>query len=190
MITKSRLLAITDGIIAVAATIMVMKLELPDEATLGAIMEQWPTLLAYMISYAQIFMAWHEHHDAFANAELINHRVFILNSAWLFFITLLPFVTAIAGSNPNDRASVLLYVGILAAGKLVLEIECNVIEKLNKQDRLDKDILQKLSILSFAAYGIAALSTMYRPILALIIIIGVSIYTNIAVAIYDKNLEY
>ena len=72
MINKERLIAITDGIIAVAATVMVLRLDIPEMVSLAAIRERVPILVAYIISYMQIFLAWHEHHDSFIHAERIN----------------------------------------------------------------------------------------------------------------------
>ena len=93
MIEKDRLLALTDGIIAVAATIMVLQLSVPEEISWAAIGKQAPVVFASLISFMQIFLAWHEHHDACADARFFNHRIMFVNALWLFCITILPFAT-------------------------------------------------------------------------------------------------
>ena len=77
MIDKGRLMAITDGIVAIAATIMALELTVPEKFSLAAVNAQMPTMVAFLISFVQIFLAWHEHHDSFAFAEKINHRIFL-----------------------------------------------------------------------------------------------------------------
>ena len=57
MIDQNRLLAITDGIVATAATIMVLQLVVPKEVSMDAVAEQWPTLVAYIISFAGYLLA-------------------------------------------------------------------------------------------------------------------------------------
>ena len=127
MIEKGRLLAITDGIVAVAATVMVLRLEVPERASLAAAGRQLPVLLAYLISYTQIFLAWHEHHDTFLRVERISHTVFLLNCLWLFFVTLLPFVTGVVGSSPRHTPSVLLYLAVLTAEEGSLLLLCRTL---------------------------------------------------------------
>ena len=139
MINKERLVAITDGIIAVAATVMVLRLDIPDMASLAAFRERAPILVAYIISYMQIFLAWHEHHDSFIHAERINHRIFLMNTLWLFLITMLPFVTGVLGKSPNHRPTILLYLAVL-----VLQI-C-------VQTQAKKSDTPKSCLLAFLAY--------------------------------------
>ena len=84
---KGRLLALTDGIIAIAATIMVLELEIPDKLSGEALLGQLPTIMAYIISFLQIWIVWHSHHDSFRSAENINDRVFLLNVLWVTSIS-------------------------------------------------------------------------------------------------------
>ena len=187
MIDKGRLIAITDGIIAVAATVMVLQLRVPERATLAAAQEQFPTLLAYIISYLQVFLAWHEHHDAFANAKAINHRIFLLNCLWLFFITLLPYATGIVGNSPNDRTSVLLYLSILFLQSLIITIVCRQIEKLNHIDSLDNDIIHVLRKVTFPGYALAAVCTFIKPLAAFVVIVVSCVISIVVVCFYDKK---
>ncbi len=189
MIDKNRLLAITDGIVAIAATIMVLQLVVPEAVSLNAIAEQWPTLLAYIISYAQIFLAWHEHHDSIANAELINHRIFLINCLWLFFITLLPFVTGVIGHSPDHKLSVLMFIAILFLVQLSITIESKAIQKLNKCRILDHDVIRVIRILSFTGYAVAAVGACIDPSAGLLIILALSLCEIIIMCMYDSKLN-
>lgn len=171
MINKDRLIAITDGIIAIAATIMVLTLVAPDKASFAEIEQRLPTLIAYAISYMQIFLAWHEHHDAFADMKIINHRIFLINCVWLFFVTLLPFATATVGVSYNDAFSVRLYIFILFCIDLMIKIECDFIVKFNKKDIRDSAIIHLLRKLTMIGYALALIATFFMPAVAMGIII-------------------
>lgn len=188
MIDQNRLLAITDGIVAIAATIMVLQLVVPKEVSMDAVAEQWPTLVAYIISFIQIFLAWHEHHDSVFNAKYINHRIFLINCLWLFFITLLPFVTGVVGHSPDHQASMLLYILVLFLIQLTITIESRGISKLNKTPILDYEVIKKIRIISFAGYLLAAASTFVNPFLAYIIILALSFVEILLMCLYDIKI--
>ena len=188
MIDQNRLLAITDGIVAIAATIMVLQLVVPTEISMAAVAEQWPTLVAYIISFIQIFLAWHEHHDSLFNAKIVNHRIFLINCLWLFFITLLPFVTGVVGHSPDHQASMLLYILILFLIQLTITIESGSICKLNKTTVLDYEVIKKIRIISFAGYVLAAASTFINPFFAYIIILALSFIEILLMCLYDIKI--
>ncbi|MBQ3389589.1 MAG: DUF1211 domain-containing protein [Firmicutes bacterium] len=188
MINKDRLLAITDGIVAIAATIMVLQLTIPEKAGFAAVAAQWPVMLAYIISFLQIFLAWHEHHDSVAPAEWINHRIFLVNCAWLFFITLLPFVTAIVGRSPDDRASMLLYIGVLFLVQLVISIESRMIVNLNNCTIVDAPVIRQIRIISFAGYAAAAVCALIHPFSSFIIILILTAAEIIVMCRYDGRV--
>lgn len=189
MIDKSRLLAITDGIVTIAATIMVLQLDVPDKASFAAISAQWPTLIAYVISFVQVFLAWHEHHDSLALADKINHRIFLLNCLWMFFITLLPFATGIIGSAPDHRPSVLLYIAILFLVQVTITIESKAIQRLNGTPILDGDIIRVIRIITLAGYLVAAIGALIVPISGLLIILALSLVSIVMICLYDRKLE-
>ena len=188
MIDKNRLLAVTDGIIAIAATIMVLQLTIPEEVSFIAFAHQWPVLVAYIISYAHIFLAWHEHHDSMANAEVINHRIFLINCLWLFFVTLIPFVTGVIGHAPNHTPSVLLYIAVLLAEQLTITWESVSVVKLNKTVVLDGPVIRKIRIVSIAGYAVAAIVACIYAIAGLIATLIVSIINVVLICEYDRHI--
>lgn len=100
---KTRLEAFTDAIAAIAATIMVLELKTPATNTWSGFAEEWSTLLAYIISFAMIYIVWYNHHNMFQKAEVITKRTYLLNGLWLFFLTLVPFTTEWVGSAPYAK---------------------------------------------------------------------------------------
>lgn len=179
------MLALTDGIIAIAATIMVLQLQIPDQFTLEVIIKQMPLLLAYIISYSQVFLAWHEHHDAFLYANKVDHRLYLLNALWLFFITLLPFTTGVVGRSPHHQPSVLLYIFVLMLTNIILILESHMIEKINKCKINDAAIISVLRKVSFVGYAVAIASSFVEPLVSIILIIISNLTAVAIVIIYD-----
>ena len=188
MINKDRLLAITDGIVAIAATIMVLQLAIPERASVAEMARQWPTLLAYIISFLQIFLAWHEHHDSVAPAEWINHRIFLVNCVWLFFITLLPFATGIVGKSPDHTPSMLLYIAVLFLVQLSISIESRMIVNLNDCTIVDAPVIRQIRIISFAGYAAAAVCALLYPVSAFAIIILLTLAEIVVMCQYDRRV--
>ena len=108
-IKKSRLEALTDGIIAIAATIMVLELYIPNTDDWAGLLEERTTIFAYVISFFMIYVVWKMHHDLFNAVEDINRRAFLINGIWLFFLTIVPFTTRWVGSAPNAHVPEFIY---------------------------------------------------------------------------------
>lgn len=189
MINKDRLTAITDGIIAVAATVMVLRLDIPDRVSLEAIRERIPIIVAYIISYTQIFLAWHEHHDSFIRAEKINHRIFLMNTLWLFFITMLPFVTGVLGQSPTHRPTILLYLAVLVLQVLVQMVECRMIERFNGIEMQDAKIVDQIRKLTFSGCALAAVFAFLYPAASMWIVVCTSVVSVVLIVRYDKTIK-
>ena len=187
MIDKNRLVSISDAIVAVAATIMVLQLDIPERVGWAAVQSQHQTLIAYLISFLQIFLAWHEHHDSLAGATKINHRIFLINCLWLFFITMLPLATGVIGKSPEHAPSILLYILILLAIQLTITWESHSVCKLNEIEVLDKPVIQKIRVLSITGYIIAAALAFVKPICGLIIILLVTAIELVMICLYDRK---
>ena len=97
----SRVEAITDGIIAIAATIMVLEMGVPSTNDWRGLLEVRHTFLTYLISFLMIYIVWSMHHDLFQQAKTMSRRTFLVNGIWTFFLTLVPFTTAWVGSAPE-----------------------------------------------------------------------------------------
>jgi uncharacterized membrane protein len=96
---KGRLEAFSDGVIAIILTIMVLELKVPHEPTLAALRPLAPVFLSYVISFIVIGIYWNNHHHLFQAVQYINGRVMWANLHLLFWLSLVPFVTAWTGEN-------------------------------------------------------------------------------------------
>jgi uncharacterized membrane protein len=90
---KGRLEAFSDGVIAVAITIMVLELKTPHEESLHALRAQLPTLISYILSFIYIGIYWTNHHHLFQAARHVSGMTLWANLHLLFWITLIPFAT-------------------------------------------------------------------------------------------------
>ena len=97
--TKVRLEAFSDAVIAIAITIMVIELHAPHDASWSALVPVVPIFLTYVLSFAFLGIYWNNHHHMLHAAERINGRVLWANLHLLFWLSLVPFVTGWMGQN-------------------------------------------------------------------------------------------
>ena len=90
---KERLLALTDGVVAVIITIMVLELRVPHGASLTALATQWPVFLAYVLSFIYVAIYWNNHHHYFQLVRHISGPLMWANFNLLFWLSLIPFAT-------------------------------------------------------------------------------------------------
>ena len=114
---KSRLEAFSDGVLAIIITIMVLELRAPHATTLAALLPLWPTILCYVLSYVYIGIYWNNHHHLWQVVEHVSGGVLWANLHLLFWLSLVPFVTAWMGENHFAAVPVAAYgVVLLGAG--------------------------------------------------------------------------
>jgi len=91
--TKGRLEAFTDGVVAILITIMVLELKVPHGTGLAALREVYPTLLAYLLSFVMLGIYWNNHHHMMHSAKHVDGGVLWANLHLLFWLSLVPFTT-------------------------------------------------------------------------------------------------
>ena len=115
--TKGRLEAFSDGVIAVIITIMVLELKAPHGTDLAALAPLAPALLTYVLSFVFVGIYWNNHHHLLQAARQVNGRVLWANLHLLFWLSLTPFVTAWMGETYFGDWPVAAYgVVLLLAG--------------------------------------------------------------------------
>ena len=91
--SKSRLEAFSDGVIAILITIMVLELHLPQGSDLASLAAVLPRLGAYLLSFVFIAIYWNNHHHMLQAVERVNGATLWANMHLLFWLSLIPFVT-------------------------------------------------------------------------------------------------
>ncbi|MBP7600900.1 MAG: DUF1211 domain-containing protein, partial [Thermoflexales bacterium] len=97
--SKGRLEAFSDGVIAIIITIMVLELKVPHGGDLGALVPLLPVFLSYALSFVFVAIYWNNHHHMLQAAERVNGRVLWANVHLLFWLSIIPFVTNWMGEN-------------------------------------------------------------------------------------------
>ena len=87
-----RLNALTDGVVAIVLTIMVLELKFPAEPTLGAVLGVLPLLAAYLLAFVNVAIYWNNHHHMMQSARRVTGAVLWANHALLFWLTLFPLM--------------------------------------------------------------------------------------------------
>lgn len=111
--TKDRLLAFSDGVFAIIITIMVLELRAPEGGTFLSLKPVLPAFFSYILSFIYVGIYWNNHHHLFQVIKQVNGKVLWLNLLLLFWLSLIPFVTAWMGENHFAMDPVILYGVIL-----------------------------------------------------------------------------
>jgi uncharacterized membrane protein len=98
---KDRLVAFSDGVIAVIITIMVLELKTPRDASLGALATSVPVFLSYVLSFIYVAIYWNNHHHFFHLVHRVNGALLWANLHLLFWLSLVPFTTSWVGEYHN-----------------------------------------------------------------------------------------
>jgi len=116
--TKTRLEAFTDGVMAVLITIMVLELKAPHGADLAALRPLLPTFLVYVLSFINLGIYWNNHHHMLQVTRRISGGVLWPNLHLLFWLSLIPFTTNWMGENEFAAVPTALYGVVLLGSAL------------------------------------------------------------------------
>jgi len=116
--TKGRMEAFSDGVFAVIITIMVLEMKSPQGTGLASLQPVLPVFLCYVLSFVYVGIYWNNHHHLLQAAKQVTGSVLWANLHLLFWVSLMPFVTAWLGENHIAPWPVALYGLVLhfAAG--------------------------------------------------------------------------
>src|SRR6267143_1826846 len=159
--SKGRLEAFSDGVIAILITIMVLELKVPHGDDWGALRPLVPVFLSYVLSFVFLGIYWNNHHHMFHAVGRISWRNLWANLHLLFWLSLIPFVTGWMGENHFAALPVALYgVVLLMAAFAYLILQRAIIAREGRGSLLagaiGSDWKGKLSILCyFTAIGLA-----------------------------------
>ncbi len=110
---KGRLEAFSDGVIAIIITIMVLELKVPHGASFDALLPLLPVLGSYVLSFIYVGIYWNNHHHMLHLVHQVSGGVLWANLHLLFWLSLIPFVTAWMGENHFHTAPVAAYGVVL-----------------------------------------------------------------------------
>lgn len=111
--TKNRLEAFSDGVLAIVITIMVLELKAPHGGGLAALWDLMPVFLGYVLSFIYVGIYWNNHHHMLHAVHRVSGPVLWANLHLLFWLSLFPFATAWMGENHFEAVPSAVYGGVL-----------------------------------------------------------------------------
>jgi len=175
--SKGRLEAFSDGVLAIVITIMVLELEIPHEASLAALTPVFPKFLGYVLSFILLGIYWNNHHHLWQAVERVNGSVLWANLHLLFWLSLVPFVTGWMGENHFARIPVALYGFIMWMSALAYFLMVRVLMAHHEKDSVLASALgdgrkERISLAIYtAAIPLAFLSSWISLALYVIVVI-------------------
>ncbi|KWT69189.1 protein of unknown function DUF1211 [Hyphomicrobium sulfonivorans] len=122
---SERLITFSDGVMAVAITLLVLDLKLPEAASQGSLAEALPGLASalwcYALSFVVIGVLWMAHHNQFANIPRVDGGLLWLNLIFLMCVVLIPFVTSLL-SGHDGALPTICYAAVLTANCVMLAL--------------------------------------------------------------------
>jgi uncharacterized membrane protein len=175
--TKQRLEAFSDAVIAIVMTIMVLELKVPHGGEWRDVLPLIPVFLSYVLSFVFLGIYWNNHHHMLQAASRVNGRVLWANMHLLFWLSLVPFATGWMGENhvpPLPTAAYGFVLLMAAISYTILQltiIRCNGPES-RLATAVGNDLKGKLSVL---AYVIAIPAAFVSTWIAIGLFVGVAI---------------
>lgn len=134
--TKGRLEAFTDGVLAIIITIMVLELKVPHGENFEDLKPLLPVFLSYILSFIYLAIYWNNHHHMMQTVRHVTGKILWANMHLLFWLSLVPFVTGWMGENHFSSATVILYGVILLGAAIAYWILQNIIIKEHGKESL------------------------------------------------------
>jgi len=153
-VTKSRVEAFSDGVIAIIITIMVLELKVPHGVNFAALRPVAPVFLSYVLSFVFLGIYWSNHHHLLQAVEHVSGPVLWANLHLLFWLSLIPFVTGWAGENHFAPLPTAMYGVVLMLAAIAYFILTRALLSIHTQDSvlataLGADFKGKISLVIY-----------------------------------------
>lgn len=186
-----RIEGFSDAVFAIAITLLVLDLHVPEENTISNgndllifMKNQWPTFLAFVLSFFSIFIMWVNHHKIFKQIYSRNSAIMFANGLILFLVSAVSYPTALLARYFNGEASstvVAIYTGIFVLINLSYNLLWYLASKNKKLLRpgITDEAIRKIHnnyLYGLPIYIIALIFSFWIPAVSLIIILGLWIF--------------
>ena len=188
--SPGRLNALTDGVVAIVMTIMVLELKFPAEPTLAAVLAVLPLLAAYLLAFVNVAIYWNNHHHMMQSARRVTGAVLWANHALLFWLTLFPLMIRWideAGITSLPVAS----FGLVLVGAAV---SYQILERALIRAEGDESQVKRAvgagakELISFALYLASVPAAFVSPYISVAIFVGVSILWLVPDRRFEREL--
>jgi uncharacterized membrane protein len=180
----ARLEAFSDGVFAIAMTLLILEIRVPQlpegagNRELGqALVALWPSFAAFAASFGTILTMWTHHHQLCSFVTRVDRRLFFSNGLLLFMVTFIPFPTAVAARHLGcaaARAATMFYCGTFFLMALAFQVLLDAVARdgdvpRTPSDQRTLDAIRRSYQLGPLSYGAAALLAFFSPILGFVI---------------------
>jgi uncharacterized membrane protein len=185
--SKTRLEAFSDGVLAIIITIMVLELRVPHGEDVEDLKPLVPVFLSYLMSYVYLGIYWNNHHHMLHTVKRVTGGILWANLHLLFWLSLVPVSTAWMGHSLLAREPTALYGGVLFMAAVAYFILQNVIIRAQGADSIlaravGRDLKGKCSLLLYAC---AILASFHVPMVAE----GIYVLVAVIWLIPDRRIE-
>ncbi|WII72936.1 TMEM175 family protein [Bdellovibrio sp. 22V] len=154
--TKGRLEAFSDGVLAIIITIMVLEVKAPHGGSLKDLLPLIPVFCSYILSFIYVGIYWNNHHNMFHAVQHVNGRVLWANLHLLFWLSLIPVVTAWMGEHVHESWPLAAYGVVLMACAIAYYILTKALMSMPGKNaefvkNLGNDFKGKISVVMYAA---------------------------------------
>lgn len=184
---KNRIESFSDGVIAIIITIMVLELKIPHGDSFNEIKKILPKFFSYVLSFVYVAIYWNNHHHLLHTVKHVKASVMWANTHLLFWLSLIPFVTAWAGENNFSILPVATYGVVMFMAAVAYYILTRAIIITHGQESvlasaIGKDFKGNISVI---LYALAVFLAFYMPYIS----IGIYILVALIWLILDKRIE-
>jgi uncharacterized membrane protein len=174
-VSTARLEAFSDGVLAIAVTLLVLDIRVPDPSGHGSLAHrlgtEWPHYTAYAVSFLTIGVIWINHHAMVRRMARADHTVLVLNLVLLLTIGLLPFTTALMAEYVQRSSGEHLAAAIYAGSFLVMALAFFSMQRYLlygssnlAADRIDERLRRRIAWRNFAGLVPYALAVAVAPL--------------------------
>ena len=200
----NRLEAFSDGVFAVAITLLVPNIQVPHLKDLqppttlvDALLKQWPSYLGYVISFFTIGIVWANHHRTFTLVVHADYSLLMLNVFLLMTVTLIPFTTALLSEYIEQPDQQRTAAFIYSSGWLLLAIAYNLlwkyaVSRAHVDPTLTPSMLNSIgrrTLTGLLFYIIAVIVAFFSAIASVLICLALAIYYLIPVETLPERLR-
>lgn len=186
--TKTRLEAFSDGVIAIIVTIMVLELKVPEDSSWHALIELKSTFISYIISFVGVAIYWVNHHHLIQAISKVSSSILWTNMFLLFCLSLVPFLTAWMGESEFSKNTIAAYAILCNLCGLAYFLLLMAIKKSHAHQDYMLKLIQYQSrkgLLSAGLYFLSLITAFIYPVVSIILFLTVALMWVVP----DKNIE-
>ncbi|MFL5912119.1 MAG: TMEM175 family protein [Gaiellaceae bacterium] len=188
--TKSRVEAFSDGVIAIAITLLVLDIHVPEpgaDASLGhRLAVQWPSYAAYVVSFLTIGIIWINHNAMLRRLKAVDHSILFLNLLLLMTVAVLPFTTALMAAYLKASSGEKLAAAIYGGSLLLMAVAFFAMQQHMMRRRVSllqehltpelRDAVIRRNAAGLVPYAVATAAAVITPYLTLAICALVALF--------------